>query len=82
MKPSEPANREWPTVPRDHTKYWIPTNQRRQKLDPNQSDRWNSKGPSELATLRYITVSLMKPEQNARSLHKQTESDDKLLSGC
>jgi len=41
----------------DHTKIWIPTNQRRQKPDPNQSDRWNSKGPLELAILCYTTAS-------------------------
>jgi len=52
--------REWPTVPRDHIKFWILTNQRRQNLDPNQSDLWNSKGPLELATLCYTTVSLLR----------------------
>ena len=50
---SEPASREWPTA-RDHTKFWIPTNQRRQKLDPNQSDRWNSKGPPLSVTLQSL----------------------------
>jgi len=45
----------------DHTKFCIPTNQRRQKLDPNQSDPRYSKGPLELGTLRHTTVSLPPP---------------------
>jgi len=36
--------------------FW--SNQRRQKLDPNQSDVWNLKGPLPLVTLCVTTVSL------------------------
>jgi len=36
----------------------IPTNQRRQKLDPNQSDLWNSKRPLQLVTLCVTRVCL------------------------
>jgi len=43
---------------RDHPKFWIPTNQRRQTLDPNQSDLWNSKRPLRLATLCVTCLSI------------------------
>ena len=49
------CKREWPTVPRDHTKFWIPTNQRRQMLDP--PIRSVGKRLLELSTLLHYSLS-------------------------
>jgi len=73
------ASREWPTVQPDQTKFWIPTNQRGQKLDPNQSDQWNPNGLLELATLCYTTVSLAGTNRLQSGCQREITPDNRLF---